>query len=171
MRDFLAQHGYPISLLDTVFLKASQIPRSETLRNAVPNVTDNNKIPLVLAFHPFNFKVRDLITKNFHILKNDPKTSAIFSNNSLVSFRDSKNTRDTLVHSNLPQESSSLCRAFQCGVGQCKICKFIDSSTTISAPKPTFSTRNISREPPPISFTAYHAVDVTSFISEKLADL
>ena len=42
---------------------------------------------LVLTFHPFNFKVRDLIRKNFHILKNDPETSAIFSNNPLVSFR------------------------------------------------------------------------------------
>ena len=77
----LEMRDYPTSLLDTAFLKASQIPRSETLRNPVPNVTDNNKIPLVLTFHPFNFEVRDLIRKNFHILKNDP----------LVSFRHSKN--------------------------------------------------------------------------------
>ena len=60
MRDFFVQRGYPTSLLDTAFLKASQIPRSETLRNPVPNVTDRNKIPLVITFHPFNFKVRDL---------------------------------------------------------------------------------------------------------------
>ena len=92
--------------------------------------------PPVLTFHPFNyFKVRDVIRKNFHILKNDPETSSIFTGNPLVSFRHSKNIREILVHSNLPQESSSACGNFPCGVSQCKTCKFIDSSTTISAPK------------------------------------
>ena len=122
------------SLLDTAFSKASQIPRSETLTNPVTNVTENNQIPLVLTFHPFNFKVRDIIRKNFHILKNDPETSSIFSNNPLVSFRHSKNIRETLVHSNLHQESSPLSGTFPCGVAQCKTCNFIDSSTVISAP-------------------------------------
>jgi hypothetical protein len=91
MRHFFVQHGYPTSLLDTTFSKASQIPRSETLTDHVSNVTGKNKIPLVLlTYRPFNFKVRDVIWKNFHILKNDPETSSIFSNNHLVSFRKAK---------------------------------------------------------------------------------
>ena len=95
MREFFVQRGYPTSLLDTAFSKASQIPRSETLSNSVTNVTDHNRTPLVLTFHPFNFKVHDVIRKNFHTLKNDPETSSIFSNNPLVSFRHSKNIRET----------------------------------------------------------------------------
>ena len=91
--------------------------------------------PPSFNFSPFNFKVRYVISKNFHILKNGPATSSIFSNNPLVSFRHSKNILETLVHSSLPQELSSLCGTFPCGVGQCKSCKFIDSSTTISATK------------------------------------
>ena len=31
IRDFFVQHGYPTSLLDTAFSKASQIPQSKTL--------------------------------------------------------------------------------------------------------------------------------------------
>ncbi len=126
MRDFFVQRGYPTSLLDTAFSKASQIPPSETLTNPVTNVTESNQIPLVLTCHPFNFKVRDIIRKNFHILKNDPETSSIFSNNALDSFRHSKNIRETLVHSNLHQESSPLSGTFPCGAAQCKTCKFID---------------------------------------------
>ena len=72
MREFFVQRGFPTSLLDTAFSKASQIPRSETLSNSVTNVTDHNRTPLVLTFHPFNFKVRDVIRKNFHILKEWP---------------------------------------------------------------------------------------------------
>ena len=67
MREFFVQRGYPTSLLDTAFSKASLIPRSETLSNSVTNVTDHNRTSLVLTFHPFNFKVRDVIRKNFHI--------------------------------------------------------------------------------------------------------
>ena len=112
-------------------LSSSQISRSETLSNSVINVTDHNRTPLVLTFHPLNFKVRDDIRKNFHILKDDPETSSIFSNNPLVSSRHSKNSRETLLHSSLPRELSSPCGNFPCGVGQCKTCTFIDSSTTI----------------------------------------
>ena len=86
MRHFFVQRGYPTSLLETAFSKASQIPLSDTLTDPVSNVTCNNKIPLVLNYHSFNFIVRDVINKNFHILKNDPETSSTFSDNPLVSF-------------------------------------------------------------------------------------
>ena len=65
MRDFFVQRGYPTSLLDTAFSKASQIPRSETLTNPVTNVTENNQIPLVLTFHPFNFKLETSLGRIF----------------------------------------------------------------------------------------------------------
>jgi hypothetical protein len=94
MRHFFVQRGYPTSLLDTAFSKASQIHRSDTLTDPVSNVTGNNKIPLVLNYHPFNFKVRDVINKNFQVLKNDPETSSIFSDNPLVSFRQSQFQRN-----------------------------------------------------------------------------
>ena len=45
MREFFVQRGYPTSLLDAAFSKASQIPRSETLSNSVTNVTDHNRTP------------------------------------------------------------------------------------------------------------------------------
>ena len=138
MRHFFVQRGYPTSLLDTAFSKASQIPRSDTLTDPVSNVTGNNKIPLVLNYHPFNFKVRDVINKNFHILKNDPETSSIFSDNPLVSFRQSKNIRETLVHSSLAQASTSQIGNFPCLSSKCKTCDFIDSTTIVSAPKSEF---------------------------------
>ena len=50
MRDFFVQRGYPTSLLDTAFSKASQIPRYETLTNPVTNVTENNQIPPSVNF-------------------------------------------------------------------------------------------------------------------------
>ena len=65
MRDFFVQRGYPTSLLDTAFPKASQIPRSETLTNPVTNVTENNQIPLVLTFHPLILKLETSLGRIF----------------------------------------------------------------------------------------------------------
>ncbi len=65
-------------------------------------------------------------------MKNDPETSSIFSNNPLVSSRQSKNIQETLVHSNLHQESSPLSGTFPCGV----------SSTVILAPKFTYNSKH-----------------------------
>jgi hypothetical protein len=124
--------------LDTAFSKASKIPRSDTLTDPVSNITGNNKILLVLNYHPFNFKVRDVINKNFHILKNDLETSSIFSDNPLVSFRHSKNIRETLVHSSLAQVSTSQNGTFPCLSSKCKTCNFVDSTTIVSAPKYDF---------------------------------
>ena len=124
MRHFFVQRGYPTSLLDTAFLKASQIPCSDTLTDPVSNITGNNKIPLVLNYHPFNFKVRDVINKNFHILK--------------IAFRHCKNIRETLVHSSLAQASTSQKGTFPCLSSKCKTCDFVDSTTIVSAPKSDF---------------------------------
>jgi hypothetical protein len=130
------QRGYPTSLLDSAFSKASQILRSDTLTDHVSNVTGNNKIPLVLNYHPFNFKVRGVINKNFHILKNDP-----FSDKPLVSFRRSKNIRE-IVHSSLAQASASQKGTFPCLSSKCKTCNFVDSTTIVSAPKSEYHTKH-----------------------------
>ena len=62
----------------------------------VSNVTCNNKISPILTYHPFNFKVRDVIRKNFYILKNDFDRN-IFFRYPLISFRHSKNIREYTI--------------------------------------------------------------------------
>jgi hypothetical protein len=119
------------------------------------------------------FKVRDVINKNFHILKDDPETSSIFSDNPFVSFRHSKNIRKTQVHSSLAQASASQKGTFPCLSSKCKTCDFVDSTIIVSAPKSEYHISTISRAhaPPPISSTAFHAVDVACFTLGKLEDV
>ena len=102
MRTIFVERGYPTHLLDSAIQKAFNNSRSDTLKPPLAKISDD-KIPLVLTFHPFNYKVRDVISRNFQILKNDPETSAIFTDNPLISFRRNKNIRDNLVRSALRQ--------------------------------------------------------------------
>ena len=142
MKTFLVERGYPSSLVDTALSKATNIPRFDTLRDPVSSTPRLNQTPLVLTHHPFNFSIRDVILKNFHILQNDPQTSSIFSDNPLVSFRHNKNIHHTLVHSSLQTNCSEPNGTFPCGIGQCKTCSFTDSGTVISAPTSQFFIRH-----------------------------
>ena len=101
----------------------------------------DDKIPLVLTFHPFNYKVRDVISRNFLILKNDPETSAIFTNNPPISFRRNKNMQDNLVHSALRQNLPAPVGTFSCSCARCYTCSFLKCATSISGPKSNFVIR------------------------------
>ena len=74
------------NLLDFAIQKAFNNSRRDTLKPPLAKISDD-KIPLVLIFHPFNYKVRNIISRNFQILKKDPETSAIFTDNPLISFK------------------------------------------------------------------------------------
>ena len=70
VRTFFVERGYPTHLLDSAIQKAFNNSRRDTLKPPLAKISDD-KIPLVLTFHSFNYKVRDVISRNFQILKND----------------------------------------------------------------------------------------------------
>jgi hypothetical protein len=84
-------HQWQYDIVISVFCKplqaskASQKSWTKTLTGPVSNVRGNNKIPLVWTYHLFNFKVRDVITNNFHFLT--PKHLPIFFDNPFFRYR------------------------------------------------------------------------------------
>ena len=169
MRSFFVQRGYPTHLLDTAVQRASSIPRSDTLKQRLESVSED-KIPLVLTFHPFNYKGSDIIRSNFHILKNDPETSSIFSYNPLISFRRNKNIRDSLVHIALGQNLSAPADTFPCSRTRCSTCSFLNPSTCISGPISNFVIRHCLTCFSSNLITAFRAVDVVCSTLEKRVD-
>ena len=141
MRSFLVQRGYPTHLLHTAFQRTSSIPRSDALKQRFESISED-KIPPVLMFHPFIHKVSDIIPRKFQVLKNNPETSSIFSDNPLVSFRRNKNIQDSLIHSALRQNLSAPAVTFPCSRTRCNTCSFFNASTCISGPKSNFVIRH-----------------------------
>ena len=56
-------------------------------------------IPFTLSYHPQNLAIKNVILKNFKILRNDPETKHIFSLTQLISFQRDKNLGNFLVRS------------------------------------------------------------------------
>ena len=85
MRTVYVERSYPTHRLDSAIEKSFSDSHWHTLKPPLAKISDD-KIPLVLTFHPFNYKVKEVVSRNFQILKNDPETSAIFTDNPLISF-------------------------------------------------------------------------------------
>ena len=77
MRTFFGERSYPTHQLDSAIQKAFSNSRWDTLKPPLANISDD-KIRLVLTFHPLHYNVRDVISRNFQILKNDPENIQTF---------------------------------------------------------------------------------------------
>ena len=89
MCQFFKKRGYPDSAVTTGKHRAQEIDRETALQTSQSEETD--RIPFTLTYHPQNLAIKDVILKNFKILRNDPETKHIFSLPPLLSFKRDKN--------------------------------------------------------------------------------
>ncbi|XP_069042426.1 uncharacterized protein [Lepisosteus oculatus] len=106
MYSFFINRGYPSSVLDRALARAKNTSRTI---NPIRNSRRNNRIPLVLPYHPNTLPIPRTINQNFSILRYDPSIRALFSDRPIISFRRPPNLRNLLVHSSLdrPQQPST----------------------------------------------------------------
>ena len=76
---FFKKRDYPDSTVTTGKHRAQEIDRDTTLQSSQNEET--NRIPFTLTYHPQNLAVKNVILKNFKILRNDPETKHLFHSN------------------------------------------------------------------------------------------
>ena len=81
MANFFRNRGYPQNIVDRAHTCILARPRvaviaSEPAADIPP--AEHSTIPLVLTYHPTNQLVKYIISRNFHFLRDDPDTAAIF---------------------------------------------------------------------------------------------
>ena len=98
MCQFFKKRGYPDSVVTTGKHRAHEIDREAALQTSQNEETD--RIPFTLTYHPKNLAIKNVILKNFKILRNDPKTKHIFSARThFIQTRPDKNLGNFLVRS------------------------------------------------------------------------
>ena len=130
MCQFFKKRGYPDSAVTTGKHRAQEIDR-ETLLQTSEN-EETNRIPFTLTYHPQNLAIKNVILKNFKILRNDPETKHIFSLPPLISFKRDKNLGNFLVRSAFKFNDQP--GTFICKRTRCKTCPFISNTVKISGP-------------------------------------
>ena len=120
----------PDSAVTTGKHRAQEIDRNTALQS--PQNEETNRIPFTLTYHPQNLAVKNVILKNFKILRNDPETKHIFSLPPLISFKRDKNIGNFLVRSAFKSDNQP--GTFKCTLTRCKTCPFISNIVKISGP-------------------------------------
>ena len=80
MASFFLQRDYPLAVVDRALQHVHTIPRDTALRP--PNDGQSNKevIPLILTYNPINHHVKNILSRNFDLLKSDSETKELFDN-------------------------------------------------------------------------------------------
>ena len=111
-------------------VRAQEIDRNTALQS--PQNEETNRIPFTLTYHPQNLTVKNVILKNFKIIRNDPETKHMISLPPLVSFKRDKNIGNFLVRSAFKSDNQP--GTFKCTCTRCKTCPFISNMVKISGP-------------------------------------
>ena len=135
MASFFRNRDYPSNVIKRTQERVSAIPRDTLIseRSDVPDAQPT--IPLVLTYHPTNAFIKNIMTRNFHLLRDDPDTRDIYQPlRVLCAYRRDTNLRDSLVRSHLNDRTASDedRGTFPCGRSRCNTCAHTNASPTIN---------------------------------------
>ena len=137
MASFFRSRGYPSNVVQRVQERVSAIPR-DPITSVRSGVTCTQPtIPLVLTYHPTNAVVKNIMTRNFHLLRDDPDTGDIYLPlRVLCAYRRDNNLRDSLARSYLNETTASVedRGTFPCGRSRYNPCAHTNASPTINTP-------------------------------------
>ena len=91
----------------------------------------------MLTYHPTNALVKNIMTRNFHLLRDYPDTGDMYRPlRVLCAYRRDTNLRDSLVRSHLNDTTASVedRGTFTCGRSRCNTCAHNNASPTINTP-------------------------------------
>ena len=135
MASFFRSRGYPSNMVQRAQERVSTIPRDDIISERSGVTCAQPTIPLVLTYHPTNAVVKNIMTRNFHLLRDGPDTGDIYRPfRVLCAYRRDNNLRDSLVRSHLNDTTASVedRGTFPCGRSRSNTCAHTNASPTIS---------------------------------------
>ena len=135
---FFRHRGYPKRIISQARDRVMATPRATLISE--PNETPAEQpgtIPLVLTYHPTNVLVNKIITRNLHLVRDDPETATIFQPlRVLCAYRRDSNLRDSLVRSALDNTTvtNEARGTFPCSRTRCNKCAHTNASASIATP-------------------------------------
>ncbi|XP_078362687.1 uncharacterized protein LOC144646860 [Oculina patagonica] len=140
MVSYFLYRKYPPHVVNQALNKVASISRDDLLQQTpTQRASGQPTIPLVLTYHPSNAQVKNIMTKNLGLLKDDPQTGEIFQPvRILCAYRRDSNLRDALVRSTLGDERTVADRAdfgtSPCARPRCKTCDYTNANPVINTP-------------------------------------
>ena len=107
-RVFFRNRDYPSNVIQRERERVSAIPRTALISERSDVPVAQPTIPLVLTYHPTNALIKSIMTRNFHLLRDDPDTRDIYEPvRVLCAYRRDTNLRDSSMTSYLNNITAS----------------------------------------------------------------
>ena len=132
MTTFFEDRGYPSDLLRNDRERVHSISGQEALEKRVRH--SEERIALVLTYHPLSSRIKHILLNNFNILMSNPTTAAIFPAPPIVAYRRHCSLRDLLVHTSdhcVTDEPGT----FACEHPRCRTCQYTTSDVHVRGSK------------------------------------
>ena len=108
MASFFRNCDYPSNVIQREQERVSAIPRNSLISERSGVLDAQPTILLVLTYHPTNALIKNIMTRNFHLPRDDPDTRDIYEPvRVLCTYRRDTNLRDSLVRSHLNNITAS----------------------------------------------------------------
>ena len=105
LKTYLLARGYRNTFLDSQFLRAYNISRTDALQT---NRHDSiNRIRFVVTYNPAVPHFSNILRKHFNILLSSDRCRDVFKHPPIVAYRRTSNLRDILVKAQLPAVSTT----------------------------------------------------------------
>ena len=93
---------------------------------------NNERIPLVVTYHPLLNSLGKLLSKNLSILYMDEEVKKVFYPRPMVSFRSARKVSSYLVGARVYPFESSV-GSFKCNKSRCKVCLSVNEKETFAS--------------------------------------
>ncbi|XP_078355465.1 uncharacterized protein LOC144640130, partial [Oculina patagonica] len=138
MSSFFLHREYPPAVVERALQRVNSISRETALRPSKDGQSNEQVIPLVLTYNPINRHVKNILSKNFSLLKSDPETKELFDNSRVLgAYRRDTNLRDSLVRSSLQSGANTGDEphgTFPCHRPRCRTCAHANPASQINTP-------------------------------------
>eukprot|EP00061_Rhincodon_typus_P001376 g14626.t1 len=141
MSSFFKDRNIPHSVVENALNHVSRISCNSSV-TPPPRNNNQNRIPLVVMYHPTKLWIQHIILRRFRHLQSDLTTKDIFPSPPLSGFRRDNSLRGSLVHSTLPS-SPTTPGTFPCNRRKYYTCPYTSSLIPIPGPKNTFHVKQM----------------------------
>ncbi|XP_059589400.1 uncharacterized protein LOC109283074 isoform X2 [Alligator mississippiensis] len=133
LKKAFTQQGHSSREIDSMFERATRIPREELLQYRrtppPPNCT-----PLVMMYHPSLELVRKILKQLQPILDRDLFLKKVFPEPPILAFKQAPNLANLITRSKLPQAQNTPKGSRPCHDKKCKTCQHISATPIITTP-------------------------------------
>ena len=149
MASLFLHHEYPPAVVELALQSVNNISRETALQATNDGQSNKQVIPLILTYNQINCRAKNILSKNFSLLKPDPETKETFNDPRILgAYHRDTNLRDSLASRRLQSGVNTEDEpngTVPCHRPRCRTCAHTNPASQINTPVGPLTIRQTSK--------------------------